>query len=109
MKHPGKLTIEDHNSVSDSNDRFVPGWPGITCALDLQREIRCGAALNQHSRAWYTLSHGILNEVYFFPASTKPATRNMGLIITDGHSYFSEEQRPLQVCEHGRRKWYSCL
>jgi len=29
MKHPGKLTIEDDNSVSDSNDRFVPGWPGI--------------------------------------------------------------------------------
>jgi glucoamylase len=51
-----------------------------------------GTALNQHSKVWYTLSHGILNEVYF-PRVDQACTRDMGFIVTNGRDFFSEEKR----------------
>jgi glucoamylase len=78
--------------VSDSSNRFAPGWPGIPARWTSSAKSGIGTALNPHSRVWYTLSHGILNEVYF-PRVDQACTRDMGLIITDGHSYFSEEKR----------------
>lgn len=78
--------------MSDANDRFAPGWPGIPARWTSSAKSGVGTALNPHSRVWYTLSHGILNEVYF-PRVDQACTRDMGLIITDGHSYFSEEKR----------------
>jgi glucoamylase len=51
-----------------------------------------GTALNQHSKVWFTLSHGILNEVYF-PRVDQACTRDMGFIVTNGVDFFSEEKR----------------
>ena len=51
-----------------------------------------GTALNQHSKVWFTLSHGILNEVYF-PRVDQACTRDMGFIVTNGRDFFSEEKR----------------
>jgi glucoamylase len=51
-----------------------------------------GTALNLHSKVWFTLSHGILNEVYF-PRVDQACTRDLGLIVTNGSSFFSEEKR----------------
>jgi glucoamylase len=45
-----------------------------------------------NSRVWFTLSHGILDEIYF-PRVDQACTRDFGLIVTDGHSFFSEEKR----------------
>jgi len=88
----GKLTIEDSDSVSDANDRYAPGWPGIRPRWTSSAKSGVGTALNSHSRVWFTLSHGILNEVYF-PRVDQACTRDMGLIVTDGRGYFSEEKR----------------
>jgi glucoamylase len=44
---------------------------------------------------WFTLSHGILNEIYY-PRIDQACTRDLGFIITDGHSFFSEEKRDAQ-------------
>jgi glucoamylase len=41
---------------------------------------------------WFTLSHGILNEVYY-PRVDQACLRDLGLIVTDGHTFFSEEKR----------------
>ncbi len=78
--------------MADSNDRYAPGWPGIAPRWTSSAKSGIGTALNPHSRVWYTLSHGILNEVYF-PRVDQACTRDLGLIITDGRSYFSEEKR----------------
>ena len=78
--------------MSDSNDRFAPGWPGIAPRWTSSVKSGIGTALTPHSRVWYTLSHGILNEVYF-PRVDQACTRDLGLLITDGKSYFSEEKR----------------
>ena len=63
-----------------------------------------GTALNRSSRVWFTLSHGILNEIYY-PRVDMPCTRDFGLVITNGANYFSEEKRhcsfETQVFEHG--------
>jgi glucoamylase len=41
---------------------------------------------------WFTLSHGILNEIYF-PRVDQACTRDMGFMVTDGNAFFSEEKR----------------
>ena len=78
--------------MTDDQERFAPGWPGIAPRWTSSAKSGVGTALNPHSRVWYTLSHGILNEIYF-PRVDQACTRDLGLLITDGKNYFSEEKR----------------
>jgi glucoamylase len=78
--------------MSDSTDRHAPGWPGIASRWTSSAKTGAGTALNQHSKVWFTLSHGILNEVYF-PRVDQACTRDLGFLVTDGHDFFSEEKR----------------
>jgi glucoamylase len=77
--------------MSDSI-HYAPGWPGIPPRWTSSAKTGVGTALNQHSKVWFTLSHGILNEVYF-PRVDQACTRDLGFIVTDGKSFFSEEKR----------------
>ena len=77
--------------MSDS-PTFAPGWPGIPPRWTSSAKTGIGTALNRSSRVWFTLSHGILNEVYF-PRVDMACTRDLGLMVTDGVSFFSEEKR----------------
>ena len=77
--------------MADSNS-YAPGAPGIPPRWTSSAKTGIGTALNRNSRVWFTLSHGILNEVYF-PRVDMACTRDMGLIVTDGVSFFSEEKR----------------
>ena len=72
--------------------RYAPGWPGIEPRWTSSAKTGVGTALNLHSRVWFTLSHGILNEIYF-PRVDQACTRDLGLIVTDGREFFSEEKR----------------
>jgi glucoamylase len=78
--------------MSDSSAPFAPGWPGIPPRWTSSAKMGVGTALNQHSKVWFTLSHGILNEVYF-PRVDQACTRDMGFIVTNGRDFFSEEKR----------------
>ena len=78
--------------MSDTSERFAPGWPGIAPRWTSSAKSGVGTALNQHSKVWFTLSHGILNEVYF-PRVDQACTRDMGFIVTNGKDFFSEEKR----------------
>src|SRR4030088_2225119 len=78
--------------MTDSPTGYAPGWPGISPRWTSSAKTGVGTALNQHSRVWFSLSHGILNEVYF-PRVDQACTRDLGLMVTDGKSYFSEEKR----------------
>jgi glucoamylase len=75
-----------------TQEEFAPGWPGIPPRWTSAAKSGIGTALNLHSRVWFTLSHGILNEVYF-PRVDQACTRDLGFIVTDGKSFFSEEKR----------------
>jgi glucoamylase len=72
--------------------RYAPGGPGIEPRWTSSAKTGVGTALNLNSRVWFTLSHGILNEIYF-PRVDQACTRDFGLIVTDGHQFFSEEKR----------------
>jgi glucoamylase len=78
-------------TVSDSTIA-APGWPGISPRWTSSAKSGVGTALNRSSRVWFTLSHGILNEVYY-PRVDMACTRDLGLMVTDGNSFFSEEKR----------------
>lgn len=77
--------------MSDA-DAFAPGWPGIPPRWTSSAKAGVGTALNRTSRVWFTLSHGILNEIYY-PRVDSACTRDFGLLVTDGASFFSEEKR----------------
>ena len=49
-----------------------------------------GTAVSRDSRVWFTLSHGILNEIYY-PRVDHACTRDLGLIVTDGQTFFSRK------------------
>lgn len=85
--------------MSDSPVRYAPGWPGIPPRWTSSAKTGVGTALNQHSKVWFTLSHGVLDEVYF-PRVDQACTRDMGLIVTDGSAFFSEEKRDCAFVNH---------
>jgi glucoamylase len=78
--------------MTDSSARYAPGWPGIPPRWTSSAKTGVGTALNQHSKVWFTLSHGILNEVYF-PRVDQACSRDLGFIVTNGRDFFSEEKR----------------
>jgi glucoamylase len=54
-----------------------------------------GTAYSASSRVWFTLSHGILNEIYY-PTIDCPQVRDAQLLITDGETFLHEERRSLR-------------
>ncbi len=70
----------------------APGHPGIPPRWTSSAKSGVGTAVDAHSRVWFTLSHGIVNEVYF-PRLDQANTRDLGLIVTDRKTFFSEEKR----------------
>ena len=72
--------------------RSAPGGPGIPARWTSSAKTGVGTALSNNSHVWFTLSHGILNEIYY-PRIDQACVRDMGLIVTDGADLFSEEKR----------------
>ena len=73
-------------------ERYAPGWPGSPARWTSSMKSGVGTASDGISRVWFTLSHGIINEIYY-PREDRACTRDMGMIVTDGHEFFSEEKR----------------
>jgi glucoamylase len=73
-------------------NRNAPGAPGIEPRWTSSAKTGVGTALCNKSHVWFTLSHGILNEIYY-PRIDQACVRDMGLIVTDGVDFFSEEKR----------------
>ncbi len=75
-----------------SESTFAPGAPGILPRWTSSAKSGVGTALNSASHVWFTLSHGIFNEIYY-PRLDQACIRDMGMIVTDGKAFFSEEKR----------------
>ena len=76
------------NTQSDQ----APGQPGIAPRWTSSAKSGVGTSLCLGSRVWFTISHGILDEVYY-PRVDQACIRDLGLIVTDGQDFFSEEKR----------------
>jgi glucoamylase len=72
--------------------KSAPGGPGIPARWTSCAKTGVGTSLSTTSRVWFTLGHGILDEVYY-PRVDQACTRDLGLIVTDGQDFFSEEKR----------------
>lgn len=70
------------------------GAPGTEPFWTSSEKDAVGTACSVSSRIWYTVSHGILNEIYH-PTIDRPQIRDMQLIITDGKTFLHEEKRDL--------------
>ena len=46
-------------------NRSAPGGPGIPARWTSSAKTGVGTALSDKSHVWFTLSHGILNEIYY--------------------------------------------
>ncbi|HEY4289841.1 MAG TPA: glycoside hydrolase family 15 protein [Puia sp.] len=71
---------------------IAPGGPGVKAKWTSSAKSGIGKALDATSDIAFTLSHGIVNEVYY-PREDTPCIRDMELLVTDGDSFFSEEKR----------------
>lgn len=69
----------------------APGHPGIEPHWTSSAKDGVGTATARGSRVWFTVSHGILNEIYY-PYIDHATTRDFGLLIADGRGFFSEEK-----------------
>jgi glucoamylase len=76
----------------DEPSTCAPGWPGIPGRWTSSVKTGVGTAASRDSRVWFTQSHGILDEVYF-PRVDRACIRDLGFIVTDGQTFFSEEKR----------------
>jgi len=70
----------------------APGAPGILPRWTSSAKTGVGTAIANQSRVWFTLSHGIFNEIYY-PSIDSACVRDMGMIVTGADGYFSEEKR----------------
>ncbi len=77
-------------------DRHAPGRPGQASRWTSSAKSGIGTASNLTSQVWFTLSHGIFNEV-FYPRVDLACLRDLGLVVTQGRDFFSEEKRH---CRH---------
>jgi glucoamylase len=72
----------------------APGAPGIAPRWTSSAKDGLGTSYHTSSRLWFTLSHGIINEVYY-PHVDTPNTRDLQFLITDGETFCHEEKRDL--------------
>src|SRR5215467_14385179 len=70
------------------------GAPGIDPRWTSSSKEGFGTAYADASRVWFTISHGILNEVYY-PTLDRPQIRDLQFLVTDGETFFHEEKRDL--------------
>src|SRR5512139_981955 len=69
----------------------APGAPGIAPSWTSSDKDLVGTAIGP-SRLWFTLGHGILNEVYH-PRIDIPQIRDLGFIVADDAGFWVEVKR----------------
>ena len=80
------MSIENHSTAFGA-PATAPRWTPST-------KHGIGTAYHTSCRLWFTLSHGIVNEIYY-PHVDSPNTRDLQFLITDGETFCHEERRDL--------------
>jgi glucoamylase len=71
------------------------GAPGAEPRWTHSTKEGIGTAYHTSCRLWFTISHGIINEIYY-PHVDQPNTRDLQFLITDGETFCHEERRDLE-------------
>src|SRR5687768_3088575 len=80
--------------MNPSEDAAAFGAPGIEPRWTSSAKEGLGTAYHTSCRVWFTLSHGIVNEIYY-PTVDQPNTRDFQFLISDGRTFCHEEKRDL--------------
>ncbi len=70
------------------------GAPGIEPRWTRGAKDGVGTAYSEGSTVWYTVARGVLTEIYY-PTIDMPQTRDIGFLVSDGHSFVHDEKRHL--------------
>jgi hypothetical protein len=76
--------------ITNIHPTIAPGAPGVEPRWT--RSTKEGLGTAYHTSC--TLSHGVVDEIYF-PTTDQPNTRDLQLLITDGETFCHEERRDL--------------
>jgi len=77
----------------------APGGPGLEPRWTSSAKSGVGTALDARSHVWFTISHGIVDEVYY-PRVDQANTRDFGFLVSAADGWFSEEKRDTQSTVH---------
>jgi glucoamylase len=80
--------------MNPSENSVAFGAPGIEPRWTSSAKEGVGTAYHTSCRVWFTLSHGIVNEIYY-PHVDQPNTRDFQFLISDGETFCHEEKRDL--------------
>lgn len=83
----------------DPTPQTAPGRPGIEARWTSSAKEGVGTAHSAASPLWFTLSHGILNEVYY-PRIDQAALRDAQFLVVTPDGRFVDEKRDL--AQHAR-------
>ena len=90
-----ELVAPVNNTVTMNPDSTAFGYPGMEPRWTRSAKEGIGTAYHSSCRVWFTLSHGIINEIYY-PNVDSPNTRDLQFLITDGETFCHEERRDLE-------------
>ncbi|HXR24067.1 MAG TPA: hypothetical protein VN742_01810, partial [Candidatus Binataceae bacterium] len=81
------------------------GGPGIEPRWTHSAKDVVGTAYSTSSQVWFTVSDGVISEVYFSTLD-RPQIRDLQFLITDGRSFLHDAHRNLEstidyIGEHG--------
>lgn len=77
------------------NEHSATGGPGIEPRWTRSDKDGVGTAYSTLSRVWFTVSRGILNEVYY-PTIDRPQVRDLQYLVTDGRTFFHDSRRHME-------------
>src|SRR5882672_10786011 len=94
--HNGKPTLSfaPQRIVNNPTNSVAFGAPGIEPRWTSSAKEGLGTSYHTSCRLWFTLSHGIVNEIYY-PCVDQPNTRDFQFLISDGETFCHEEKRDL--------------
>jgi glucoamylase len=83
--------IEKHDVTKPGYVYKARGKPGNKPSWSSGAKTLVGTAASPQSRMWFTVANGTLNEIYF-PDVDQANTRSVRFLVSDGASFFSDEQ-----------------
>jgi glucoamylase len=86
-------SVADDNMTAGQNS-VAFGAPGIEPRWTSSAKEGVGTAYHTSCRLWFTLSHGIVNEIYY-PHVDQPNTRDFQFLVSDSETFCHEEKRDL--------------
>ncbi|MGH7917373.1 MAG: glycoside hydrolase family 15 protein, partial [Candidatus Binataceae bacterium] len=81
------------------------GAPGIAPRWTHSAKDIIGTAYSTSSHLWFTISQGVISEIYF-PTIDRPQVRDLQFLVSDGETFFHDTHRNLRssieyLGEHG--------